>query len=174
MSDEDRFESIEAFVPGAIGEPGGRTFYVQARSGSDIFSLKCEKQQVGQLGRYLTQIASSLGASVPDRDILGMLEPVEPAWAIGEMSVAVDEESKLIVVRAEQIPEPDGPGVESGGDPFEQDSEFGLEVAEFTLTPAQALAFGESAEELMAGGRPPCQLCGSPMDPDGHACPRWN
>ncbi len=166
MSDDGPLSPIESLVPGAVGDPGSRIFYLQARSGSELFSLRCEKQQVGQLGRYLTQIAEALGASVPDRDVLGMIEPIEAEWVVGEISVAVHDDSKLIVVRAEQMPE------------FDEQDELvenqALEVAEFVLTAGQALGFGEAAEALMAGGRPPCQLCGAPMDPNGHACPRWN
>jgi uncharacterized repeat protein (TIGR03847 family) len=166
MSDDGPLSPIESFVPGAVGEPGSRVFYLQARSGSELFSLRCEKQQVGQLGRYLTQIGEALGASVPDRDVIGMIEPVDPEWVVGEISVAVHDDSRLIVVRAEQMPVFD-----DDGEPVE---DHPLEVAEFVLTAQQALGFGEAAEGLMAGGRPPCPLCGAPVNPTGHACPRWN
>lgn len=177
MTDDSRFENIEAFVAGAIGEPGDRTFYLQARVSTTLFSVRCEKQQVGQLGRYLVQIASALGASDPDRDVVGLIEPIDVEWAVGEISVAVDEATNLIVVRAEQMPEPvetyegETLTVEELQEAIDAQD---LEVAEFTLTPGQALGFGEKAEELMASGRPPCQLCGAPMDPEGHNCPRWN
>ena len=41
-------------------------------------------------------------------------------------------------------------------------------------TLGQAMAFAEQAEELVTSGRQPCRLCGRPMEPGGHACPRWN
>ena len=46
--------------------------------------------------------------------------------------------------------------------------------ARFTLRAAQAAAFAEAADELISAGRPPCRLCGRPIGPEGHACPRWN
>lgn len=174
------FERVDAFVPGTLGEPGNRTFYLQARAGEQVVTLRCEKQQVGMLGRYLTQLAEAMGPVEPDRDIVGLVEPVEEQWVVGQLSVGVDEENGLILVTAEEVvtetiegdddidPEVLAQLIEAAeilGEPAE---------ARFVLNAAQALAFGERAEELVAAGRPPCRLCGAPMDPEGHACPRWN
>ena len=38
----------------------------------------------------------------------------------------------------------------------------------------QAASFIHTSDILMEGGRPPCRLCGAPLDPTGHACPRLN
>ena len=35
-------------------------------------------------------------------------------------------------------------------------------------------AFAEEALRVCAAGRPLCPLCGGPMDPNGHPCPRTN
>ncbi len=42
------------------------------------------------------------------------------------------------------------------------------------MTRSQAAAFCDDADELVAAGRPNCQWCGNPIDPDGHPCPRMN
>jgi uncharacterized repeat protein (TIGR03847 family) len=42
------------------------------------------------------------------------------------------------------------------------------------LTPEQATAFCEHAERIVGAGRDQCRWCGGPMDPQGHACPRFN
>ena len=42
------------------------------------------------------------------------------------------------------------------------------------VTRSQAAAFCDHADELVAAGRPNCQWCGNPIDPDGHPCPRMN
>ena len=47
-------------------------------------------------------------------------------------------------------------------------------TARFCFTLSQAAAFGRFALDLVAKGRPDCGLCGLPIDPDGHACPRMN
>ncbi|MCP4433953.1 MAG: DUF3090 family protein [Actinomycetia bacterium] len=177
------FEHVDAFVPGAIGEPGDRTFYLQARVGEQVVSLRCEKQQVGMLGRYLGQLAEALGPVEPDRDVVGLVEPVEERWAVGQLSVGVDEVNGRILVTAEELlveqVEIEG-GEDIGDDELEALLETAGELmgdpaeARFVLTAGQAVAFGEVAEELLSAGRPSCRLCGAPMDPEGHACPRWN
>ena len=43
-----------------------------------------------------------------------------------------------------------------------------------SLTPADARAFSKRAQAVVAAGRPPCQFCGGPLDPEGHLCPRAN
>ena len=47
-------------------------------------------------------------------------------------------------------------------------------VARIFATRAQVRAMAARGSEAVAGGRPTCQLCEFPMDPDGHICPRWN
>lgn len=177
------FEQLDALVPGAVGEPGDRVFYLQARHGDRVVTLRCEKQQVGMLGRYLAQLAHAIGPADPDRDVVGLVEPVQEAWVVGQLSVGVDEENGRILLTAEEMVTGDFE-VEVGPDVSDEDVEALIEAAEelmdepaearFTLTAGQALAFGERAEELLAAGRPACRLCGAPMDPEGHACPRWN
>ena len=75
MGTGDSFEldRVDAFVPGAVGEPGDRTFYLQARAGEQVISLRCEKQQVGMLGRYLTQLAEAIGPVEVERDVVGLV-----------------------------------------------------------------------------------------------------
>jgi uncharacterized repeat protein (TIGR03847 family) len=177
------FEHLDSFVPGAIGEPGDRTFYLQARVGEQVVSLRCEKQQVGMLGRYLAQLAEALGPVEPDRDVVGIIEPVQEQWTVGQLSVGVDEVNGRILVTAEELLV-EQVEIEGGDDLADEELEALLETAgdlmgdpaeaRFVLTAGQAVAFGERAEELLAAGRPPCRLCGAPMDPEGHACPRWN
>ncbi len=45
-------------------------------------------------------------------------------------------------------------------------------MARFTITRAQAAAFAIRATTLVEAGRPPCPLCGGPLDPSGHECPQ--
>jgi uncharacterized repeat protein (TIGR03847 family) len=37
-----------------------------------------------------------------------------------------------------------------------------------------ARAFTKRALEVVAAGRPPCPLCGQPLDAEGHICVRLN
>ncbi len=172
------FDQLDSFIPGAVGEPGQRVFYLQARAGEQVVVLRCEKEQVGMLGRYLAQLVSALGSPVPEREVIGLIEPVVPEWIVGTISVGVDESSASIEITAEElVPEEIEILLE---DPTEDDIDDLLDspleghVARFTLRGGQAAAFVEAAEELMSSGRPPCRLCGRPIGPDGHDCPRWN
>jgi uncharacterized repeat protein (TIGR03847 family) len=175
------FDQLDSFIPGAIGEPGDRVFYLQARRGQQVVSFRCEKEQVGMLGRYLGQLAGAMGAPDPERDIAGLIEPVVPEWIVGTISVGVDEASGVIQVTTEELT-PEEIEVVVDEDLTEADIDELLEAedeaagaqARFTLRIAQAAAFAEAAEELVSAGRPPCRLCGRPIGAEGHACPRWN
>lgn len=173
------FDQLDSFIPGAIGEPGARVFYLQARRGHQVVSFRVEKEQVGMLGRYLGQLANAMGAPDPERDIAGLIEPVVPEWVVGTISVGVDESNGVIQVTTEELqPEEleldlDEVTEDDIEDLLDSESEDGA-VARFTLKAAQAAAFAEAAEELVAAGRPPCRLCGRPIGAEGHACPRWN
>lgn len=172
------FDQLDSFIPGAEGEPGQRTFYMQARIGDRVVALRCEKEQVAMLGRYLAQLVVALGSPEPERDVTGLIEPVQPQFIVGTITVGVDEANNVIQVTLEElIPE----NIEViFGEQSEDDIEDMLDEnpegarARFTLRSGQAAAFAETAEELMAAGRPPCRLCGRPIGPEGHSCPRWN
>ncbi|MFN7150573.1 MAG: DUF3090 family protein [Microthrixaceae bacterium] len=181
MSVHFDFDQLDSFIPGAIGEPGDRVFYLQARRGQQVVSFRCEKEQVGMLGRYLGQLAGAMGAPDPERDIAGLIEPVVPEWIVGTISVGVDEASGVIQVTTEELtPEEielvvDDELTEDDIDELlDADDEPTGAQARFTLRIAQAAAFAEAAEELVSAGRPPCRLCGRPIGAEGHACPRWN
>lgn len=166
------FDQVDAFIPAAIGEPGQRVFYLQARHGNQVVTLRVEKEQVSMLGRYLGQLAGAMGAPEPERDVAGLIEPVVPEWIVGTISVGVDEANKVIQVTTEELlPEDLEDDIDALLD-AELPDDAG--VARFTLRLGQAAAFAEAAEELVAAGRPPCRLCGRPIGRDGHACPRWN
>lgn len=171
------FDELDSLVPGTVGEPGSRVFYVQARRGDHVVSFRLEKEQVGMLGQYLGQLAQAMGTVHADRDVAGLIEPVTPEWVVGSLSVGVDEDEGLIFVTAEEFVADDDVDLDVDLDDERIDellSEPDAAEAHFTLQPAQAIAFAEAALELVHAGRPPCQLCGRPIGAGGHACPRWN
>lgn len=163
-------DRVDALVPGAVGPPGQRVFYLQARSGELVVSFRLEKQQVAALAERLAQLAAAMGAEEPDRDPAGLIEPVTEEWTVAGIALGVDDTPGGIVVTLEEL-------VDVDDDDFtEADVDDLLDAAEATIgvTPGQALAFAEVAADLIAAGRPSCRLCGRPMEPEGHACPRWN
>ncbi len=153
----------DRFTAGAVGEPGARVFFLQAVEGTQVVSLRLEKQQVGALGQYLQGVLNDLPVvPVTERPSdMDLVEPVVAEWVVGTLGVAYDTEADRIVLQADELVDED-----------EEDEEAGL--ARFHLTRAQVVAFCEHADSLVAAGRPPCPICGQPMDPDGHVCPRSN
>ncbi|MFN0092861.1 MAG: DUF3090 family protein [Acidimicrobiales bacterium] len=161
------FAEPTRFTAGAVGEPGQRVFYLQSAQGARTVSLRCEKQQVGALGEYLDQLLDNLPTrhldDLPkDLDLTG---PLEAEWAIGALGVAYDGDADRIVISAQELVADD----EEGGDDAPAAA-----TAQFAITREQAVAFVNTARRLMVGGRPPCKLCGRPLDAAGHVCPRTN
>ena len=149
------------FTAGTIGPPGRRVFYLQAQDAGVVSSVRLEKQQVAALAEYLAGMLHDLPAPSPVTPAPDLVEPVVAEWTVGNIGVAYDNDLDRIVIVAEELV------------PDEVDDEDGARLR-VILTRAQVRAFIEKAGELMAGGRPPCRLCGAPMDPAGHACPRAN
>ena len=56
----------------------------------------------------------------------------------------------------------------------DEDVEEGPDVLRVRITAAEARSFVERARRVVCAGRPPCPLCGLPLDPAGHVCPRQN
>ena len=153
------YDEPEAFTAGAIGPPGERVFYLQARHDGSVTAVKLEKQQVLALAEYLGGLLHDLPAPDEVPPAPDLVEPVEADWTVGTIGVAYDNDRDRIVIVAEELVAEDDPPGDT------------LRVA---ITRAQVRSLIERAEDLMLGGRPPCRLCGAPMDPAGHACPRAN
>ena len=50
------FDPPERFVVGTVGEPGARTFFIQARAGARMVSVALEKQQVAALAERVDEL----------------------------------------------------------------------------------------------------------------------
>ncbi len=161
---------ISHITAGAVGEPGQRVFYIQARQGSKLVTLVCEKQQVAALALGVEQLLEQLAEKDPDRlgpvdQIIEMdmslEEPLEPAFRVGQMGLGFDEDRNLLVLVAQELlPEDADPATAS--------------TARFWGTAVQMRTMAKHAQEVVAAGRPLCPLCGAPMDAEGHFCPRKN
>ena len=149
---------LDRFTVGTEGPVGRRVFLVQCRSGTTLLTLKAEKQQVSVLAEYLGRVLAGLEQPEHLPEDLDLEEPTEPHWVIGTLGVTYDEGVDRVVLVAEELV-----AEEEEGD-----------VARFTITRAQAAAFAIRATSLVEAGRPPCPLCGLPLDPSGHRCPRTN
>lgn len=165
MSRSVEFDHPDLFGCGAVGEPGQRVFFLQARQDGDLVTLRVEKQQVAALATYLEGLLGDLGGAGPlDPTIpVGLVAPIEEDWAVGSLAIGLAEGADRIVVVAEElIIDEDDPLAAVPG------------TVRVHLTRAQADAFVPHAEALVSSGRPVCDLCGRPMNPDGHVCARKN
>ncbi len=57
---------------------------------------------------------------------------------------------------------------------LEGDTVEGPDTLRVRMTPQEARGFVLRALSVVAAGRLPCPLCGQPLDPQGHICPRRN
>lgn len=173
------FRKPDRFVAGTVGEPGDRTFYLQASEDVRTVSVTIEKQQVvvlaERLSALLEEVASRFGADIPDEvpedqvDVAPLTVPVEEEFRVGTMGLGWDADSGAVVVELLAITE---------GEVDEtvvlDDTEEGPDAVRVFLSPVAARAFSERADRVVNAGRKPCPLCAEPLDAAGHICPRQN
>ncbi len=155
----DAFDlSADRLCVGTVGPVGNRLFLVQCRQGPTLLTLKVEKQQVAAMGDLLARVVKDQQRPGHLPEDQALEEPTEPDWTVGTIGVSFDEaEDRVVLVIEELVPE----------------GEMGA-IARVSITREQAAAFTIQATRLVESGRPPCPLCGSPLDPSGHECPRTN
>jgi uncharacterized repeat protein (TIGR03847 family) len=169
-------ERVDKVTAGAVGEPGQRTFFVQAREGERAVTILVEKEQLELLGTSILEILATVGRETgegPSEDELGLEPPLEPLWRAGRLSIGYAEERDLMLLELEEVVEdPDEDEDEEEGLPTVE----GPEPARVRLwaTREQMLALARHAAAVVARGRPRCRFCGNPIDPDGHMCPAMN
>lgn len=188
------FEPPERFVAGTVGEPGDRTFFLQARGGGRVVSVALEKVQVSllaeKLEELLTEASRRFGVDLPDAPVLAVHDnepldtPVDEEFRVGTLGLAFDVDTTTVVIEAIEAGEGDAE-VDLGADDDEDDDgtlgdsdddepDDDLDRLRVRLTPEATRAFIDRARRVVAAGRPPCPLCGQPLDPAGHLCPRHN
>lgn len=162
----------EIFTVDYIGEPGKRAFFLQSRSNEGTFTVGIEKEQVAVLAQKLGEILllvdreDAISGAPPDRDPALDPEPMEPEWRVGSIGLGYEESLDMIAVLLEPLrPQEEEEAVEGSGD----ERAFRL-----MLRRDQVRSFILHALAVVAEGRPVCQLCGLPKDPEGHVCPASN
>jgi uncharacterized repeat protein (TIGR03847 family) len=171
------FRQPERFVAGTVGEPGDRSFYLQAIQDARTVSVLLEKQQVSVLAErisaLLQEVARRFGSDVPagtgESDADPLAVPLEEEFRVGTMGLGWDADSRTIVVELLAVSEE-----EVDESVVLDDGEEGPDALRVFLSPLQARAFAERAEKVVSAGRPPCPLCAEPLDPEGHVCVRLN
>jgi uncharacterized repeat protein (TIGR03847 family) len=175
------FADPDRFVAGTVGEPGERVFYLQATSGERVVSIALEKVQVAALAEKMDELLdevrrrhgaeSAVPATAPAdlEDVAPLGTPIEEEFRAGTLALAWDDDSDSVLVEAQSM---EGqPGEEEDAEPA---TEFTGDLLRVRLDPGAARAFAKRALRVVAAGRPPCPLCGNPLEPQGHVCPRQN
>ena len=173
------FRQPDLFVAGTVGEPGDRTFYLQATEDGRLVSVVLEKTQLSvladRIGSLLEEVHRRFGAEVPESppeelvDTEPLEVPVEEEFRVGTMGLGWDAESKAVVVELLAATED-----EVDEAVVLDDTEEGPDAVRVFLTPPAARAFAHRADRVINAGRKPCPLCEEPLDPAGHVCPRQN
>jgi uncharacterized repeat protein (TIGR03847 family) len=170
------FEPPERFVVGTVGEPGERVFYLQASGGGRLVSVVLEKVQVSLLAEKLDELLGEANRRFgvplvePATDAIDnepLASPVEEEFRVGTLGLAFDVDTSTVVIEAIEVGETDLEG--DAQEPAEH-----LDRLRVRITPEATRAFIERARRVVAAGRPPCPLCGQPLNPTGHICPRHN
>jgi len=171
-------DDVDGLGAGAVGQPGQRAFYIQARTEHTQLTVLVEKEQVELLATeavaFLDQIADKypeLPFDLPPTQS-SLREPTVPLFRARLIGLGFDTERELVLIELRERPEDeDVEGIDPDDLAVADDDGY---VARIYATRAQVRAMAARGAEAVAGGRPPCPLCEQPMDPSGHRCPRWN
>ena len=197
MADSIEFDDIDSLATGAVGEPGQREFYIQARTSSSQLTVLVEKEQVALLSTEAVAFLDRIADDYPEdqgeveRAAAALQEPTVPLFRARLIGLGFDPERERVLIELRERSEddeeasegerPEGPAAASPFEdgpppevsPTEEEEEEGY-VARIYATRSQVRAMAARGAAAVAAGRPPCPLCDMPMDPAGHRCPRWN
>jgi uncharacterized repeat protein (TIGR03847 family) len=174
------YDPPERFVAGTVGQPGERAFYLQASGGGRTTSVALEKGQVSQLAERLDELLDEVlrraagAVGVPAAAPTGLADdgplelPLLEDFRVGAIALAWDHDGDRVIIEAqEESEEP----IEPLTDDVPED---GPAVLRVRISASAARAFSRRALQVVGQGRPPCPLCGLPLDAAGHVCPRQN
>jgi uncharacterized repeat protein (TIGR03847 family) len=170
------FDEVDEFSASAIGEPGSRVFYLSARHGRQRVTVRCEKLQVKAISTWLRNVLNDLPPSEhrPMAGVSGLGVAPDHVFVLGPIGLGYDRVNDRLLVQLEELVDSDVSEDEDDDDRLSSADTTDRGHIRFYVTRGQADAFCEHADRIVAAGRPPCQWCGNPIDPRGHACPRMN
>jgi len=208
------FDPPDRFVAGAVGQPGQRTFFLQASKGAQVVSVALEKAQVAVLAERVATLLLALrqrGVEIGEERFTptpDLAEPVVEEFRVGTLTLGWDSDSERVVIEAREMSDEDFDEDDEDDDEGESArqaveaeaevsaeidaadalraaiagladtqslaSEASLDVVRVQLDPNAALQFASGAIAVVQAGRPPCPMCGEPLEPTGHFCTRRN
>jgi uncharacterized repeat protein (TIGR03847 family) len=190
MPDPIEFHTVDALGAGAVGVPGQRVFYLQARSESALLTVLLEKEQVALLAAEAVAFLDRIAEQYPEEPVTlpatvaELHEPTVPLFRARLIGLGFDPEREMVLIELRENAtddededldddEDDDSGGPSAPIVASADEDDGY-VARIYATRSQVRAMAARGAGVVSAGRPPCDLCGLPMDPAGHRCPRWN
>ena len=165
-------DDVDGLGAGAVGQPGQRAFYIQARTEHTQLTVLVEKEQVDLLSTEAVAFLDKIADKYPELPFdlpqtqSTLREPTVPLFRARLIGLGFDPERELVLLELRERSEEEEEVADD-----EDDEGY---VARIYATRAQVRAMAARGAEAVAGGRPPCPLCEQPMDPSGHRCPRWN
>jgi len=176
MPDPIEFENPDGLAAGAVGEPGAREFFIQARSGGAQLTVLVEKEQVAILAREALAFLDRLDAddplrgevAVPSPTDAEVREPTVPLFRAQVIGLGYDPTRQRVIIELREYSESDG------DDEDALDEEPDGFVARVYATRQQVKVMARAGADAVTRGRPDCPLCGQPMGPERHICPRLN
>ena len=171
------FEEPERFTVGTVGQPGERTFFIQARDRTRLISVSLEKAQVQALSERLQYMVREIKQSNPtvvvtkmQRDDAPLDTPIEEEFRVGVIGLAYLSDRKMIEIDLQAIAESETEDDEL----LEIDTSSDQNILRVLIPLGYAESFAKRANSVIAAGRAPCPFCGGPIDIKGHLCPRAN
>jgi uncharacterized repeat protein (TIGR03847 family) len=163
-------DPCEHVTADAIGAPGQRVFYIQGWQAARTVTIIIEKIQLQSLAIGIEQFLAQLAEENADlteasaeyyEEQMRITPPVEPIFRAGEIGLGYDKQRDLVVLVAKEILD-------------DQDEPEEAAIVRFWCTRSQARALARWGQEISERGRPICNQCGQPMEPEGHFCPKKN
>lgn len=194
---EIEYDPADTVAAGAFGAPGRRAFFIQATKDGEVLNVLVEKQQVALLAERLDTLLDQVATQFPaaelqsaGNELLVDPEPV-PLFRAVAIGIGFDAVRQMVVLELHERPVPDGDDLEEAADDPDDESlaeaiaavagvldapmdEPEGYLARLFLTAGEARALAVRGRAAVQAGRPPCELCGFPLDPDGHTCPKLN
>lgn len=161
---------IDHLTTDAIGQPGKRVFYIQGWQGERTTTLIIEKIQLQTLAVGIEQFLAEIQEKFPqlseasaeyDEARMHIHPPVDPLFRVGEIGLGYDAEQDQIVLVVRELLAEGMPKEDAG-------------VVRFWVSRSQVRAMARWGMEVAGRGRPTCPQCGSPIEPEGHFCPKKN
>jgi uncharacterized repeat protein (TIGR03847 family) len=193
---EIELETVDSLGAGAVGEPGQREFFLQARTESAQLTVLVEKEQVALLATEAVAFLDRISEDYPEEPSrvsepvvhqAELREPTVPLFRARLIGLGFDPDRELVLIELRErssddedddaeLPEvpDDASALVEADPPTADDDETEGYVARIYATRPQVRAMAAKGAEAVAAGRPLCPLCDMPMDPSGHRCPRWN